>query len=72
MYTEDCLFSPRISYGVEDEGNAQFLRICPNCGRFVKADDSIRTRWIDGQIENAPNATCSKCGRVSMPFEGWF
>ena len=55
----------RVVYG---EG-ATFVPVCPKCGRFVKADDSVETRgW---QLVFQPNATCSKCGRVEMPFEGY-
>lgn len=56
----------RIVYG---EG-AQFVPVCPTCGRFVKADAKIAINGI-GQVVDGPNATCSKCGRVEMPFEGF-
>lgn len=58
----------RVTYG--DTG-AQFVPVCPQCGRFVKAD------WIlsvdaEGRVKpDEPNATCSQCGRVAMPFEGY-
>lgn len=61
--------TPRVMYG-----DACFFRVCPECGRFVKADDRIVVygpdgdEWID---EDVPNATCKKHGRVKMPFEGW-
>ena len=55
----------RISYG---EG-AIFVPVCPLCGRFVKADDKILVN--DYGLKDQPNSTCSKCGRVSMPFEGF-
>lgn len=57
--------SPRVVYG---EG-ATFVRVCPRCGRIVKADDALMTRG--GSVTMEPNATCSRCGRVAMPFEGW-
>lgn len=51
------------------EGGATFIPVCPKCGRFVKADPTI---WEnDETISDKPNATCSKCGRVEMPFEGY-
>ena len=56
----------RVVYG---EG-ATFVPVCPKCGRFVKADDFIRVRM--DEIDKKPNATCSKCGRVAMPFEGCY
>jgi len=57
----------RIRY----EGGAQFVPVCPECGRFVKADESIMLNEISG-IRHKPNATCTKCGRIEMPFEGFF
>jgi len=55
----------RVVFG---EG-ATFVPVCPKCGRFVKPDASKRFRG-DG-IVMEPDATCSKCGRVEMPFEGF-
>ena len=49
----------------------QFIPVRPNCGSYVKADNNIKINQTDGQpIE--PNATCYKCGRVRMIFEGYF
>lgn len=57
---------------IEYEGGALFQRVCKNCGRFVKADDTILVS-TDGNVdEQSDNATCSKCGRVSMPFMGFY
>ena len=56
----------RVIYG---EGMT-FVPICPKCGRFVKADNKVFANGIDEYIEQ-PNATCSKCGRIEMPFEGY-
>ena len=53
------------------EGGAVFIPVCPICGRFVKADDSIRINMLD-EISEDPNGTCAKCGRINMPFEGWY
>lgn len=52
------------------EGDATFVPVCSQCGRYVKADDTIQ---IDGNglLANQPNATCKKCGRVKMLFEGF-
>jgi len=61
---------PRITYGDSDEGLLCFVRVCEKCGRFVKADDTIRIS-IDG-LDPGPNATCAKCGRTRMLFEGFF
>lgn len=51
-------------------GDAQFIPVCKTCGRFVKADKVI---WLsDAQgTPKEPNATCSKCGRTAMLFEGY-
>lgn len=60
----------RISYGTTDYENAVFIPVCEKCGRFVKSDPSIKIRQ-DGLTEDS-NATCSKCGRTKMIFEGFF
>lgn len=57
----------RVSYG---EDGATFVPVCPRCGRFVKADESIM--MSEGGTIGEPNATCSKCGRIGMPFEGFY
>ena len=53
------------------EGGATFAPVCPNCNRFVKADSSIEINGL-GELRDEPNAICSKCGRVKMPFEGFY
>jgi hypothetical protein len=62
----------RIGYGDADSehGKALFVPVCPTCARFVKPDEKSKFD-ADGQLKE-PNATCKKCGRVEMPFEGWF
>ena len=55
----------RVSYG-----SAQFIPVCEYCGRLVKADEVIYTNDMTG-ISDKPNATCSKCGRTHMLFEGF-
>ena len=57
---------PRRCY----DGGATFVPVCENCKRFVKADDSIFTNERRG-LSKDPNATCSKCGRTHMLFEGF-
>lgn len=58
-------------YPSPDGSFACFIPRCPNCGRFVKAGEILMNR--EGEIkEKEPNATCKKCGQVSMPFEGYF
>jgi hypothetical protein len=51
---------------------AQFIPVCPHCGRFVRADETITVREADGGVVPGPNATCKKCGRVEMLFEGYY
>jgi len=51
-------------------GGATFVPVCTVCGRFVKADRVIYTNDAVG-LKDAPNATCSKCGRTKMIFEGF-
>ena len=55
----------RIQY----DGGATFVPVCECCGRFVKADDTVLTN--DFGLHPGPNATCSKCGRTRMLFEGF-
>ena len=47
-----------------------FVPVCETCGRFVKADDAVTVNGF-GDLVQQPNATCSRCGRVAMIFEGW-
>jgi len=54
----------RVVYG----DGATFVPVCPTCGRFVKAD---ATCWFKNDQLAKPNATCKRCGRVEMLFEGW-
>jgi len=56
----------RVSYD-----GAVFVPVCDKCGRFVKADDELMVNGL-GEVSKEPNAICSKCGRINMPFEGWF
>lgn len=57
----------RLSYG--DEG-ACFVPVCEKCGRFVKADGTVSFNGL-GELKDCPNATCKKCGRTQMIFEGY-
>lgn len=52
-------------------GDAIFIPVCPNCGRFVKANKRIKVSEMQG-LKDEPNAKCKKCGNVKMPFEGFF
>jgi ribosomal protein L32 len=56
----------RVVYG-ED---ATFVPVCIKCGRYVKADEFIEVNDSVG-LKKQPNATCSKCGRTKMLFEGF-
>ena len=55
----------RIQY----EGGAAFVPKCETCGRFVKPDETITSN--DLGLKDQFNATCSKCGRTKMIFEGF-
>lgn len=59
----------RIAFGEGDE-QAVFIPVCKNCGRFVKADETISFVY-EGPPKDQPNATCKKCGRIQMIFEGY-
>ena len=49
---------------------ATFVPVCTKCSRFVTADKAI---WISEEkgLSEKPNATCTKCGRTWMIFEGF-
>lgn len=55
---------------IQFTGGATFIPVCPICGRFIKSDKVIHLNGLD-ELVRKPNATCSKCGRVEMPFEGF-
>lgn len=57
----------RIVYG---EDGATFVPVCETCGRYVKADPTVKISELKG-LSDEPNATCSKCGRTHMLFEGF-
>ena len=52
------------------KGGICFRRACPSCGRIVKADDGVMVNGLE-EVSDAANATCSKCGRVTMDFLGY-
>ncbi len=52
------------------ESGATFVPVCETCGRFVKADKTILINDWTG-LKDAPNATCARCGRTKMLFEGF-
>lgn len=58
----------RVTYGSDE--NLVFVPVCSSCGRFVVADKAVQVNGLSGQPAE-PNATCSKCGRVAMPCEGY-
>ena len=64
----DCEYvnTRRVVYG---EDRAQFIPVCVKCHRFVKHDPSIKIG--ENGISDEPNATCSRCGRTHMHFEGF-
>lgn len=64
----DCTYESvrRIVYG---EG-ATFVPACETCHRFVKADKTVMVSDEAG-LHPGPNATCKRCGRVRMHFEGF-
>ena len=46
-----------------------FVPVCSTCGRFVKADPVVYEQ--NETLKPGPNATCAKCGRTEMIFEGY-
>lgn len=59
------VWHPTVQYGRGEEAPI-YYRVCPICGRFVRADDRSS---IPEYVET--NATCIVHGRVKMPFCGW-
>jgi len=53
------------------DGGATFVPVCETCGRFVKADKEIKVCLGGGTLSPDTNATCAKCGRTHMIFEGF-
>ena len=57
-----------ISYDPDGE-NLVFVPKCIKCGQYVKADKIV---WSSGAgLRSGPNATCKKCGRTEMLFQGF-
>ena len=65
-----CTYENADNLWISYKGGATFIRVCPKCGRFVKAYKSIKINGLD-ELMDAPNATCGKCGRVKMLFQGF-
>ena len=65
-YMHQYVNTRRICY----DGSATFVPVCITCGRYVIADEFIEVNDVVGLIKQ-PNATCSKCGRTEMLFEGF-
>lgn len=51
------------------KGGATFVPVCAKCGRYVKADETIMVG--DAGLKDQPNATCARCDRTKMLFEGF-
>lgn len=56
-----------ITYG--DDEKLMFIRRCPECSRFVKANKTVN---VGIGLKDEPNAICKKHGAVQMPFLGFF
>lgn len=69
----DWAGTPTVVYRdpLDRDGEYLFLRICIRCGRFVKADSTVRFEWPNLQ-PRIPNATCARCGRTNMPDIGYY
>lgn len=61
--------TPIVVYEKVDDCYPIWYRVCPKCGKYVKADDATK---IPEYQQGEPNATCKKCGRVQMPFAYWW
>jgi len=60
--------------GGEEGGVMLFKRHCPQCGRYFAPDKqiSVRSALNEGVQFGDTNATCKRCGRITMGFEGFF
>ena len=65
VYGDGATFVP-VCTGGQGADTGTELR---GCGRFVKADRTVR--MSDAGLMPGPNATCKRCGRVEMLFEGF-
>ena len=63
--------APRIVFDCGEGGQAQFVRICITCGRFVEPYTRIYVSASKG-LADSPNAYCVQCGATQMLFEGFF
>ena len=70
MRMGDYTYEGAPSLWLEYGDGATFIRVCETCGRFVKADATMRFNGI-GELADRPNATCAKCGRTHMLFQGF-
>jgi len=70
MDSHDGTFAYEQTRRVSYQGGMVFIPVCPKCGKYVKADKTVMVNGLDEYIQQ-PNATCTKCGRVGMPFEGY-
>ena len=55
----------------ENEEGLIFDGRCPQCGRYVKNDDTIMVNGFGQPSLLEPNATCKIHGRVTMLFLGY-
>ena len=62
-------YSYEGTHRVVYHGGATFVPACAKCGQFVKADRTVRVS--DAGLMPGTNATCKKCGRVEMLFDGF-
>ena len=60
--------TPYICYG----SSLIFIRQCPECALYVRADHSCEVNGFGEVRDNEPNATCKRHGRVQMPFVGHY
>ena len=61
----------RVAYGGDGDDECDggsFVPVCCKCSRFVRADRKV---WFQGGQPTGKNATCKRCGRTQMLFEGF-
>ena len=60
-----------VSFEFDDLGVAVFNRRCPKCGRWL-AFKNVLECTTGGDSQTTALASCKRCGKVELEFEGWF
>lgn len=73
MIDEDYEGLRRVVYDCGERfGEAWFIPVCPECGKFVKVGELIMNVNGLDEFKFESNAIYKRHDAVVMPFEGWF